>query len=261
MIGKVVLIGAGPGASDLITLRAVEALRRADVVVHDRLVNRDLLAHTRPGTEVVYVGKAPGGHSTRQERINEILVEWALTGAYVVRLKGGDPFVFGRGWEELEACRRSGVPCEVVPGVSSALAAPASAGIPLTHRGMSRGFAVVAAQFAKKYELDYEALSKIDTLVVLMGRSCLDQIAAGLIAAGRSPHTPSAVVECGTTSEQRVIRGPLSELAALADKEGMRSPSTIVIGEVAALEQILPFPTLQGRLSMNEPLPIQAVAQ
>lgn len=261
MTGKVYLIGAGPGAADLITLRGVEALRRADVVVHDRLVNRELLAHTRPGTEVVYVGKTPGGHSTRQERINEILVERALTGARVVRLKGGDPFVFGRGWEELEACRQAGVPCEVVPGVSSALAAPASAGIPVTHRGLSRGFAVVAAQFAKKHELDYAALSRMDTLVILMGRSCLGQIASGLIEAGRGPHTPAAVVECGTTSEQRVVRGSLSRIAELADSEGLRSPSTIVVGEVAALEQLLPLPTLQGRLSLGEPFPVQAVAQ
>ena len=241
MSGKVYLIGAGPGAADLVTIRAVEALRKADVVVHDRLVNQELLSYTRPGTEVVYVGKTPGGPTTRQEKINEILVHRALLGATVARLKGGDPFVFGRGWEEIEACHEAGVPYEVVPGVSSALAAPAAAGIPVTHRGMARTFAVVAAQFAKSFELDYQALSRIDTLVVLMGRAKLGELARGLIEAGKDPHTPAAVVECGTTPEQRVIRAPLDRLALTAERAGFRTPSTIVIGEVTGLAESLPL--------------------
>lgn len=259
MTGRVYLIGAGPGASDLITLRGVEALRRADVVVHDRLVNRELLHHTRQDVEIVYVGKTPGGPTTRQERIHEILIEKALGGATVVRLKGGDPYIFGRGWEELEACRQAGVACEVVPGVTSSIAAPASAGIPLTHRGLSRGFAVVAAQFAKKYELDYGALSKMDTVVILMGRGRIEEIAQGLIAAGRNPNTPAAVVACGTTEEQKVARGPLHRLAELADEQGLQTPSTIVVGEVTALAERLPvswpLETLSGNFAQ-----VQAVA-
>ena len=240
MTGIVYLVGAGPGASDLITLRGVEYLRRAEVLVHDRLVNRELLAHVRPETEIIYVGKTPNGPTTRQERINEIIVAKARSGRQVVRLKGGDPFVFGRGWEEIEACRQAGIPYEVVPGVSSALAAPGAAGIPVTHRGMSRSFAIVAARFANNDELDYEALSRLDTVVVLMGRERLPYLTQRFITAGLSPDTPGAVVECGTTQEQRVVRGTLRNLAVLADQHGIRTPSTIVIGEVAGLAESLP---------------------
>ncbi len=240
MSGKVYLVGAGPGASDLITLRGVEYLRRAEVLVHDRLVHRDLLAHVRPETELIYVGKTPNGPTTRQEQINEILVAKARSGRQVVRLKGGDPFVFGRGWEEIEACHQAGIAYEVVPGVSSALAAPGAAGIPVTHRGMSRTFAVVAGRFANNDELDYEALSRLDTVVVLMGRDRLPYLARRFMAAGKSPETPAAVVECGTTEEQRVLRCSLKDLAQLAEQQAIKTPSTIVIGEVAGLAESLP---------------------
>lgn len=252
MKGQVFLIGAGPGASDLITVRGVEALRRADVVVHDRLVNRELLQYVRPGAEIIYVGKTPGGPTTRQERINEIIVAKALTGANVARLKGGDPYVFGRGWEELEACYLAGVECSVVPGISSSMAAPSAAGIPVTHRAMSRSFTVVTARTANDDDLNYTVLSQLDTVVFLMGRARLPHIAQSLIAAGKSASTPSALVECGTTPEQRVLRGPLGELAALADQGRFKSPCTIVVGEVAGLA-----PTLEAsRFTLPE-----AVAQ
>lgn len=248
------LVGGGPGAVDLLTLRAWRALQSADVVVADRLGPVEILAELPPHVRVVDVGKEPGRHPVPQERINELLVEHALTGAHVVRLKGGDPFVLGRGGEEVIACVAAGVPVEVVPGVTSAVAVPALAGIPLTHRGVTAGFHVVSGHCAPgpsdhqvtgmihgsddSGPLDAAALSCVRdataTLVVLMGVRSLGAIVAQSLAAGADPGTPVAMVENGSTPEQRVTRARLDEAADVAAFHGVRSPAVVVIGRVAA---------------------------
>lgn len=238
--GIVYLVGAGPGDPDLITVKGLRRLARADVVVFDRLVHPALLDEAPAEAERIYVGKRCGHHAMTQERIHELLVTHARAGRTVVRLKGGDPFVFGRGGEEAAACAAAGIPWEVVPGVSSAVSAPASAGIPVTHRGLAASFAVVTAHRARDEEApDWRALAAVDTLVVLMGVKRLPQVTAELLAAGRDPATPAAVVERGTLSGSRVVRGTLEDLAARTAKAGIRPPATIVIGAVAALREEL----------------------
>jgi uroporphyrin-III C-methyltransferase/precorrin-2 dehydrogenase/sirohydrochlorin ferrochelatase len=242
----VTLVGGGPGAVDLLTVRAWRALQAADVVVADRLGPVEILAELPPHVRVVDVGKEPGRHPVPQERINELLVEHALAGAHVVRLKGGDPFVLGRGGEEVVACVAAGVPVEVVPGVTSAVAVPGLAGIPLTHRGVTTGFHVVSGHCAPDVTrasdtagpLDAAALSCVRdataTLVVLMGVRSLGAIVAQSLAAGADPRTPVAIVENGSTPEQRVTRARLEEAADVAAVRGVRSPAVVVIGHVAA---------------------------
>lgn len=242
--GAVHLVGAGPGDPGLITVRGLELLRRADVVVHDRLVGPELLREARPGAELVDVGKGAGHAALPQEEIDRLLVEQARRGRLVVRLKGGDPFVFGRGSEELEACRRAGVPAAVVPGVSSAIAGPAAAGIPVTARGIARSFAVVTAHRAgpEPETAEVAGLAAVDTLVVLMGRASLDDFARRLIAAGRDPDTPAACIQRATTPAQRVTRATLATIAAAAERDGLEAPVVTVIGEVAGMgaEAVLP---------------------
>jgi len=242
--GRVTLVGGGPGAPDLLTVRAWRALQAADVVVADRLGPVEILAELPPHVEVIDVGKEPGRHPVPQERINELLVEHARAGAHVVRLKGGDPFVLGRGGEEVVACAAAGVPVEVVPGVTSAVAVPGLAGIPLTHRGVTTGFHVVSGHCASgttsdtSGPLDAAALSCVRdgtaTLVVLMGVRSLGAIVAQSLAAGADPATPVAIVENGSTREQRVTRARLDEAADVAAARGVRSPAVVVIGRVAA---------------------------
>lgn len=231
------LVGAGPGDPGLVTVRGAELLRRADVVVHDRLVAPELLELVRPGAEVVDVGKRPG-RPHRQQDINDLLVARGRTGATVVRLKGGDPFVLGRGGEEVEALVAAGVPVEVVPGVSSASAAPAAAGIPATHRGVSTSVTVVTGHVGDSDApggADWASLAVADgTLVVLMGIEHRAAIAEALVAGGRSPDTPVAVVHWGTTVRQRSQRTTLAGLAALTGP-AVAAPATIVVGPVAAL--------------------------
>lgn len=237
--GSVALVGAGPGDAGLITVRGLELLRRAEVVVYDRLVGRSLLAEAPADAEMIDAGKAAGRHTLTQEEINAILVQRGRAGWRVVRLKGGDPFVFGRGWEELVACRGAGIRCEVVPGVSSAIAAPAAAGVPVTARGVARTFAVVTPQVesgAEAVELNYEALARLDTVSVLMGRGMLQEVAAGFMGAGRTPSTPVAVIQDGTLPNQRVVRGELATIAHLADEAEIGTPAVVVIGEVAGLD-------------------------
>lgn len=233
--GRVTLIGAGPGDPELITVRGLKRLRAADVVLHDRLAAADLLAEAKPGAEIVDVGKRPGDDvQARQRRIEKLIVERARAGAHVVRLKGGDPAVFGRGGEEIEACAAVGVPCEVVPGVSSIVAAPAVAGIPLTHRGVALGFAVVSARNAAGGEPDWAGLSGADTVVVLMPARRLEHIGRGLIAAGRRPDTPVAIVERATTREQRTVRCTLRALAEGDVSGRIKPPCVVIAGDVAA---------------------------
>ena len=242
--GKVLLVGAGPGAADLITVRAERALRMADVVVHDALVADELLTLVPPDAELVNVGKRGHEAPTRgQEDINALLVERARAGACVVRLKGGDPFVFGRGGEEASACARAGVPFEVVPGVSASVAALAAAGIPVTDRRHAASFAVVTGHkdpTAVREGIRWRALGEaVDTVVILMGMRNLRELLAELEAGGRAPDTPAAAVRFGTRPDQRVV---VSTLAALADDvadAGLTSPAAVVVGDVVRLRDEL----------------------
>jgi len=235
--GAVHLVGGGPGDPGLITSRGLDLLRSADVVVHDRLIGAAVLAEARADAELIDVGKGPGHAPYSQEEINDLLVARARRSHTVVRLKGGDPFVFGRGSEEAAACRKAGVPVYVVPGVTSAIAAPAAAGIPVTARGLARSFAVVTAHGAgpDSAEVDVRALAGVDTLVVLMGRAGLGSFTAQLLGAGRDPATPAACIQSATTPEQRVTRGTLGTIAADAERDGLENPMVTVIGAVAAL--------------------------
>src|SRR5690242_156230 len=232
----VALVGAGPGDPGLLTLRGAELLRAADVVVHDRLAARALLDLAPPTAERISVGKAPGRVEMTQDEINALLVERGRAGQAVVRLKGGDPFVFGRGGQEAEALAAAGVPFDVVPGITSAIAAPAYAGIPVTHRGTSTHFTVVTGHEdpAKgRTDVDWEALARAGgTLVILMGVGNLDGIVERLRAGGLPPDTPVAAVRNGTRADQRSTRATLGTVTKL----DLRAPSAIVVGGVAALD-------------------------
>jgi len=231
--GTVYLVGAGPGDPGLITARGLELLRSAEVVVYDRLVSPALVAAAPPSAERVFVGKHPHETGTRQQDINALLVDRARRGRTVIRLKGGDPFVFGRGAEECEALRAAGVPVQVIPGVTSATAVPAAAGIPVTHRRVASAFAVVAGHECDgRSDLDWEALARLPTLVVLMGLSALPDIVARLRAQGMAPDTPAAVIASGTLPEQRSVVGTLDDIADLVARAGLEPPATVVIGEV-----------------------------
>ena len=235
-IGKVYLVGAGPGDPGLITVRGLELLRKADVIVYDRLVNPILLEETPPEATRIFAGKLTGWHSLPQEEINALLIKHAKRGRQVVRLKGGDPFVFGLGGEEAEALVEAGIEFEIVPGVSSAVAVPAYAGIPLTHRKLSSSFAVITGHEACKAEhsVDWARLATcVDTLVILMGLTNLRMIVAKLLAHGRPPETPVALIRWGTTKEQETVIGTLADIHDKA--KALRPPVVIVIGDVVSL--------------------------
>jgi uroporphyrin-III C-methyltransferase/precorrin-2 dehydrogenase/sirohydrochlorin ferrochelatase len=235
--GRVSIVGAGPGDPGLITVAGLERLRAADVVVTDRLVASELLACLPDDVLVIDAAKVPGGPAARQGDINAALVRYARAGRAVVRLKGGDPFVFGRGREEVDACRDAGVPVEVVPGVTSAVAVPAAAGIPVTHRGLSQGFTVVSGHVSPadpRSTVDWAALARSGTtLVLLMAVDQLPAIAATLMAAGLPAGTPTACVADGWTGRQQAVTAPLAGLPQAMAAEGVSSPAVIVIGEVA----------------------------
>ena len=233
--GTVDLVGGGPGDAGLITVRGLELLRRADVVVHDRLIGAELLQETRPDAVLVDVGKGPGHAPYSQAEINRLLIDYASSGQAVVRLKGGDPFVFGRGSEEVAACEGAGIPVRVVPGVTSAVAAPAAAGIPLTARGVAQSFTVVTGQSAGGIDLPALPVLPEHTLVILMGRANLAALTARLIAEGHDPSTPAACIQSATTAEQRVTRATLATIAEAAERDGLESPVVTVIGAVAGL--------------------------
>lgn len=236
--GKVYLVGAGPGDPELITVKGLRVLRSADVVVYDRLAPTALLDEAPAAAERVDVGKLPQRHRLSQDGINTLLVERALAGLTVVRLKGGDPLVFGRGGEEALACFAAGVPFEIVPGVSSAVAVPAYAGIPVTQRNVARSFIVFTGHEdpdSDENAVDYAALAKVDTLVALMGAYHLPKITEKLIEAGRAPTTPAACIEWGTTAHQRVVTATLATIAQAAAEADFKPPSITVIGEVVAL--------------------------
>ena len=236
--GIVYLVGAGPGDPGLMTTRSLELIVAADVIVHDRLIPREALAPARPEAELIYVGKEPGSASVAQEGIADLLVDRARQGKLVVRLKGGDPFVFGRGGEEAEALADAEIPFEVVPGITAGVAAPAYAGIPVTHRDDASAVAFVTGHEDPDKEdsaLDYEALASFPgTLVFYMGVKALPRIAEALIAAGRDGSEPAAVVERGTLPGQRTVTSTLEGIAAAAQEAGIRPPSVTIVGPVAA---------------------------
>lgn len=241
--GTVFLVGAGPGDPKLITVRGLELIKKADTIVYDRLVDRRLLDFTRPGAEIIYAGKEPGRHTMSQDEICRLLAGKALAGKTVVRLKGGDPFVFGRGGEEAEALYDAGVRFEIVPGVTSAIAAPAYAGIPATHRDYASTLAIITGNedpLKKESRIDWDKIATgADTLLFLMGVANLGEIARRLIAGGRSPHTPVALIRWGARPEQRTLTGTLADIEAKAAQAGLTNPAVIIVGDVVKLRQKL----------------------
>ncbi|QID32355.1 uroporphyrinogen-III C-methyltransferase [Pampinifervens florentissimum] len=239
-MGKVYLVGAGPGDIELLTLKAYRLVRSADVILYDRLVNPEVLLLAKPDCELVYVGKEDGKHTIEQEKINELLLQYAHTREIVVRLKGGDPFVFGRGGEEALFLAQHGIDFEIVPGISSAIAVPAYAGIPLTFRGISSSFAVITGHEdpkKKNSSIDWESLKGINTLVFLMAVSNRQEIARRLIEVGREPDEPTAFIEKGTTSEQRVVITNLGELSG--NPPEVKPPAVMVVGKVVGLRDFI----------------------
>lgn len=247
--GKVYLVGAGPGDPELITLKAIRCLQSADVVLYDRLVHPLMLTYAPPDAQCEHVGKEHGEDSaTRQQMIIERMIANARKGLTVVRLKGGDPFVFGRGGEELLALAQAGIPCEVVPGVSSAIAVPASAGIPVTFRGIARAFGVFTGSAADEDHSHWQAAAQLPTAIFLMPLQNLRNIAEALILYGRHPRTPVAVVQNGTLPDQQVHWGTLQDL--IEQDIPINSPATLVVGEVVHLAQLL-----AGEVDANLRLP------
>jgi uroporphyrin-III C-methyltransferase len=240
-VGSVVLVGGGPGDPGLITVRGRQAVAQADVVLADHLAPLGLLASLPPEVEVIDASKLPRGRSMAQEQINALLVERALEGKRVVRLKGGDPFVFGRGMEEVEACVAAGVPVEVVPGITSAVGVPALAGIPVTHRGLTHEFVVVSGHLPPGHPdslVDWPALGRLrGTLVVLMGVETAPAIAAALVEYGRAADTPVAIVTDGSTATQRTVRTTLAGLSDAMRDENIRPPAVWVVGHVVDLDR------------------------
>ena len=249
--GRVYLIGAGCGRWDLITLRGLRLLQSCDAVVYDDLIDQALLSAAPKESEKIYMGKRQGRHSAPQEEISQTLIDLARAGKTVARLKGGDPFVFGRGGEEIFALQAAGIPCEEVPGITSAVAIPAGAGIPVTHRGLSRSFHVITAHTATTPDglpEDLDQLARLSgTLVFLMGLSRLEVLAQRLVEAGKDPATPAAVISGGCAPHPMAVRGTLADLAQKAQQAGVQPPAIILVGEVAALDlsSTLPRP-LEG---------------
>jgi uroporphyrin-III C-methyltransferase / precorrin-2 dehydrogenase / sirohydrochlorin ferrochelatase len=251
--GSVALVGGGPGDPGLITVHGRRMLAEADVVVVDKLAPRSLLADLDPDVEVIDAGKRPHAHNLTQSQINELIVTRALAGQRVVRLKGGDPFVFGRGGEEALACVRAGVTFHVVPGVTSAVAVPAYAGIPVTHRGVTQDFSVVSAHLDPSQPgatVDWDGLARATgTLVLLMAIAHLDAVAAELVKRGRGAATPVAVICDGTMPTQQVLTSTLGAVAADAGAAGVQPPAVVVIGEVVRLRELLGAPAVRATLA------------
>ncbi|HEX2014883.1 MAG TPA: uroporphyrinogen-III C-methyltransferase [Nitrososphaera sp.] len=237
--GKVFICGAGPGDPKLITVRAMELVRTCDIVLYDRLVSKEIIDQIPSSTERAYVGRDVGDPTNGQEKTNKLMVRLARSGKTVLRLKGGDPFIYGRGAEEAEYLLEHGIGFEIVPGVTSAIASPAYAGIPLTHRRHSSSIAIVTGhEGAEKDELTVEwgrLAGAVDTIVVLMGIGHLEQISRDLVKAGMKKSTRVAIIENGTTDKQRLVRGTLGTIAGIAKREEVRPPAVIVIGKVAGL--------------------------
>ncbi len=239
--GKVYLVGAGPGPPELLTLKALELLKAADVIIYDRLIQERVLGFAKSAAERIYMGKPLGKHDSRQDEIHNLLLRKAKEGNLVVRLKGGDPFLFGRGGEEVEFLAEHQVPFEVIPGVSSALAAPLSAGIAVTHRDTASAVAIVTGHEATKNagRMDWATLSRIDTLVFLMVVHNIGRVSQELIAHGRNPTTPAAIIQMAFWPEQKVVTGTLANIAEEATRSGISPPATLVVGEVVRLHEKL----------------------
>lgn len=241
--GYVYLVGAGPGDPKLITIKGSECIAKADVLVYDRLASRRLLTLARPDCELIYVGKSPDRHTLKQDEINQVLVDKGLEGKIVTRLKGGDPFVFGRGGEEAEALLRAGIPFEVVPGITSAIAVPAYAGIPVTHRDLTSSFAVITGHedpTKNETSIHWDHLAQSHgTLVFLMGMENLPLISQKLMENGKKPTTPVGIIQWGTRPEQRTLIGQLDTIAAEVKKQEFTNPSIIIVGEVVSLREKL----------------------
>jgi len=253
--GKVFLVGAGPGDHRLLTMKAVELLKKADIVIYDRLVTKSILKLIPKRAKKVYVGKRSGRHELTQEKINELMINTALDGKRVVRLKGGDPFLFGRGGEEAEALADSDIDFEVVPGITSALATPAYAGIPLTHRDYSSSVAIVTGHQAERAErvVNWSKLANsVDTIVILMGVEQLESIVNNLIEGGLDSNTPVAIIEWGTIKRQRCLIGKLGTIAKEAKEKNVKPPAVIVVGEVVKLGEKLSWFKMHLR-SKEEP--------
>lgn len=240
-VGKVYIVGAGPGHPDLLTIRAVRLVQAADVIVYDRLIQEEVLTLAKSTAEKIFMGKFLGKHASRQDEIHELLVRKANERKVVIRLKGGDPFLFGRGGEEAEYLSKHGVPFEVVPGVSSCLSAPLSAGIPVTHRDISSSVAIVTGHNStgNHDRVDWQALSKVDTLVVLMGVHNIGHITRELMTAGRSCDTPAAVVQMAFWPGEQIVVGTLATIAEDVRRARIKAPATLVIGEVVRLHDKL----------------------
>lgn len=255
---KITLVGAGPGDPELITLKGVRALQQADVVMYDALVHPDLLDYCRPDALKVYVGKRRGAYSCMQEDINPLIVHYAQQYGHVVRLKGGDSFVFGRGWEELDFARQHGIDTDVIPGLSSSYAVPASAGVPLTTRGVSESFWVVTGT-TKEGQLSADlalAAQSSATVVILMGMHKLADIMATFGQAGKAT-TPVAIIQNGTLAEQRVVVGRVQDIVDRVAEAGVGNPAIIVVGEVARLGHTALHDELTA-LDLNQPVPVQS---
>jgi uroporphyrinogen III methyltransferase/synthase len=239
--GKVFLVGAGPGAPELLTLKAAELLQSAEVIIYDRLIQERVLDLASPSAERIYMGKPVGRHESRQAEIHELLVRKAREGKRVVRLKGGDPFLLGRGGEEAEYLAAHGVSFEVVPGISSALAAPLRAGIAVTHREVASSVTIVTGHEASREDsrLDWEALARMDTLVFLMAVHNLERISGRLMAGGRDPATPAAMVQMAFWPGERCLTATLGTIAEAAARAGIQPPAVLVVGEVVRLREKL----------------------
>jgi len=234
MKGNVYLVGAGPGDPDLITRKGLKLIQEADVIIYDRLIPHELLGEAKAGAELINAGKAPTKHRLSQDEINATIIKKAKQGKMVVRLKGGDPLVFGRGSEEALECYQNDISFEIVPGISSSYAVPAYAGIPLTHREISRSFTVITGHTAD--DIDYEGLVRVGgTLVILMGVKTLPVLVKRLIEAGLNPETPAASIEWGTIKGQRVVESNIADLPERAAEADLQPPSITVIGEVVKL--------------------------
>jgi uroporphyrin-III C-methyltransferase len=250
--GKVYIVGGGPGDPGLITVKGLATLRRADVVLYDRLASSELLDEVPAHAERIDVGKEPKRHRRSQAEINTLLIEKAKEGKNVVRLKGGDPFVFGRGGEECQSLAEAGIQYEVIPGVSSAIAVPAYAGIPVTQRGVTTAFTVVAGHTgASDSDIDWDAISRIGTIVFLMGVEHLQEIVTQLLTHGRSSDTPAALIQEGTTRNQIVVSAELGNI--FEKSQGIRPPAVLIVGEVVRLhEQIKWFDSESPSLSIKD---------
>jgi uroporphyrin-III C-methyltransferase len=249
-LGRVSVVGAGPGDPELITVRGLARVRAADVLVYDRLVDPRLLDEAPPDAERIFAGKAPGFAALDQRQIEALLIARALAGKHVVRFKGGDPYVFGRGGEEVAALVAAGIPVEIVPGVTSATAVPASAGIPVTHRELASSLTVVTGHedpAKSEAAVDWEWLAASrGTVVILMGLGQLDGICARLIAGGRSPQTPAAAIAGGTRPDQRVVSASLATLAAAVADAQLVAPALVVVGDVVRFRDLLAPSALTG---------------